>query len=54
MLTLSHIDNHLYYGSEICWAIEVNVIDSIFVSFDHTLKSVNLRTKDISVNGKTM
>ena len=49
MLVLGHVVDHLNDGCEVGRTVEVYVLQCIFVCFNDTLKAIDLRIKDVTI-----
>jgi len=50
----SHINNRFDNRGKVCWTIEIDVIDSMLVGFNYSLKTINFRIENIAIQSKTM
>lgn len=52
--TLSHLVYHVENWCKVSWPIEVNVLESLLISFKDSLKTIAFRITDVTVECKTV
>ena len=49
-----HLIDNLHDWGKVCWATQGDAFDGVFVSFGDAIDAVDLRVKDVAIEGKTV